>query len=111
MGSGFDTTLNARVDKTYGLGDSIPSGSDLNSYTENGCYHSYDEANTASLKNVPPSVKTGFRLEVKSISTKNFIKQYLYANSNIQRIYIRQIDNVPGGQVGDWYVSELSKDT
>lgn len=101
-------TLNASVSEVYGLGTRISANSDLNNYTLPGCYRSVDAENTATLKNKPPSVTNGFRMEVKKNSVDNYIKQFVYANEDIQRIYVRQIDE---GTAKEWYVIEFQKDS
>ena len=100
--------LNASLSEVYGLGTKIPANSDLNSYTTPGCYRSSDSANTVTLKNKPSSVTNGFRMEVKANSVNTFVKQFLFANEDIQRIYIRQIDE---GIAKEWYVIELQEDS
>lgn len=56
--------LNARVQ--------IPSGADLNTYTNPGSYVSISSANTQSLLNCPPNVKSGAYLDVYTLNAMAF---------------------------------------
>lgn len=92
----------------YGIGTAIPANSDLNDYVTPGNYYSMDTANTSTLKNIPPSVTTGFRMNVVAVSNSMWIKQIILVNENIQRIRMRAIS---AGDIGKWYVSVFSEDS
>lgn len=81
---------NSNLGAIYGLGTPIPSGANLNDYTNPGNYYSVNTANTATLSNLPDGVTSGFRLEVIANTGVGWNKQILYPNGNIQRIWIRQ---------------------
>ena len=83
-------TQNSNLGAIYGLGTPIPSGANLNDYTNPGNYYSVNTANTATLSNLPDGVTSGFRLEVIANTGVGWNKQILYPNGNIQRIWIRQ---------------------
>lgn len=71
-----------------GLGTAIPSSADLNSYINPGTYYSINANISASLSNTPITA-TGFRLEVKPISTNDRYRQEIYANSTSANSYCR----------------------
>ena len=71
-----------------GVGESIPSGADLNTYTTPGSYRSYQASISASLLNTPYT-GTGFKLEVFNTTTANQIMQEIKANAATSRTYRR----------------------
>lgn len=97
------------IPKTYGLGIQIPENADLNDYITPGIYYSPNTSHTSTLKNVPPTVGTGFRLEVKTTTGNNWVKQIVYPNSTNQRTHMRQAD---GGtdMWGDWNYEIINAD-
>ena len=94
---------------TYGIGTLIPENGDLNAYITPGIYYSPNTSHTSTLKNVPPTVGTGFRLEVKTTTGNNWVKQIVYPNSTNQRTHMRQAD---GGtdMWGDWHYEIINAD-
>lgn len=79
-------------------GTAIPQNADLNDYIEPGIYRSAGSSVTSTLDNLPGGFSAGFRLEVKAISSTNFIKQIIYPDDGPNQVfYIRQYDN------GPWY--------
>lgn len=96
------TELNSDLEKTYGLGPTIPQSSNLNDYITPGSFYSQNGNVTKTLLNVPSGIEVGFRLEVKENSSPVWIKQFLYPNypSGGQKIFIREYD---AGTWTNWY--------
>ena len=85
---------------TMKMGEEIPANADLNNYTTAGVYASSDSDNTATIKNKPSEVTTGFRMEIINTTTNvNWFKQIIHPNVDSQVIWIRQ----HGEDWGDWY--------
>ena len=104
--SGLETTaknvigaLNELNSKTYYAayenGENIPENSDLNDYFDIGVYHITNNTAAATIKNYPPGVSTGGRLEVCECGS-GWIHQILYPNNGAD-IYIRYAASV------NWY--------
>lgn len=96
--SGLDTSaknlvsaINELNSKTYYAayenGENIPENSDLNDYFDIGVYHITNNTAAATIKNYPPGVSTGGRLEVCECGP-GWIHQILYPNNGAD-IYIR----------------------
>ena len=100
---------NSDLDNVYGRGISIPSGADLNNYIDPGNYYSFDTANTATLLHVPEGVTTGFRMEVKTTTANNWVKQIIYPNAKLQRTHYRQSEGATDKWV-DWHRSLSNAD-
>ena len=84
--------LRYEVDKVvYGVGESIAKNSDLNSFTNVGCYTCHDENISATITNKPVDVVSGFKLEVKA-TNNNIRYQTLFVNDNNIAIYVRYYD-------------------
>lgn len=101
--------VNSDLDNVYGRGISIPSGADLNNYIDPGNYYSFDTANTATLLHVPEGVTTGFRMEVKTTTANNWVKQIIYPNAKLQRTHYRQSEGATDKWV-DWHRSLSNAD-
>lgn len=98
--------LNSNLGAIYGLGTPIPSGANLDDYTNPGNYYSVSTANTGTLSNLPGRVKTGFRLEVIANTANSWLKQIMYPNGDLQQIWIRQL----GGAWTNWNLVITSND-
>ena len=79
----------------YGVGEIITENSDLNSYTNPGCFSCNDKNISSTISNKPSGMVSGFRLEVKA-TNNNIRYQMLYANDNKISIYIRYYDVASG---------------
>ena len=75
----------------YGIGETIPTNSDLNSFTNVGCYTCHDENISATITNKPIDVVSGFKLEVKATNS-NIRYQTLFVNDDNISIYVRYYD-------------------
>ena len=85
---------------TMKTGEEIPANADLNNYTTAGVYTSFDSDNTATIKNKPSGVTTGFRMEIINTTTNvNWFKQIIHPNVDSQIMWIRQ----HGEDWSDWY--------
>ena len=96
--TGDNITLDIGVNKAADLNPDtlIPSGANLNDYTEPGSYLSPNKANSQSLVNCP-FANGGFDLQVMKTSSGG-IRQILIANSSKCLIYTRHWDT----NVSDW---------
>lgn len=79
----------------YENGENIPGNSDLNDYFNIGVYYIINNTDAATIKNYPPGVSTGGRLEVCECGS-GWIHQILYPNNGAD-IYIRYAAS------GNWY--------
>lgn len=72
--------LNDITDQIFGIGETIPSGADLNAYTTAGVYYAQNVAVSDTLLNNPHK-EAGFRLEVCYQNTNKRFIQKLIPNS------------------------------
>lgn len=70
------------------LGITISSGYDLNNITDFRVLRSENSSKTATLKNVPSCITTGFKLIVIPITSEEYIKQIILLPTS-NTIYIR----------------------
>lgn len=103
----FLIQLNRDLGKCFGTGTSIPAGADLDDYATPGAYYSVDTNTTATLKNVPSWITTGFRMEVINTTITGWFIQKLYSNHKIQNTTIRLH---AGTQYLDWHRSLTNGD-
>lgn len=85
----------------------IPTGGNLDDYTTPGSYYSIDTNTTATLKNVPSWVTTGFRMEVINTTITGWFIQKIYSNHTIQNTTIRLHAGI---RYLDWCRSITNKD-
>lgn len=90
--SGLETTaknvigalneLNSNIDSAaYERGTRIPQDSNLNNYTDPGVYYVENSSDASTIKNYPPGVSVGCRIEVRA-GGAGWIHQRLYPNNN-----------------------------
>ncbi len=91
--------LNDITDRIWGLGTNIPSGANLNDYTQPGVYYVSSSTVAATLLNSPLS-GTGFRLEICCTAMTNRFIQKIYANSMVPAIFMRSYGT---NGFGSWY--------
>jgi len=70
---------------TNGPGATIAAGENLNAYTTAGNYRVISGAVAAEITN-SPTTTAGFRLEVKALSSANFLVQIAYINGGLIRV-------------------------
>lgn len=96
---GFFAIFNELNSKTYYAaytrGKNIPENADLNDYLNTGVYYVRDSNIAATIKNYPPGVSSGGRLEVCELAS-GWKHQNFYPNDSAD-MYIRFANGSP------WY--------
>lgn len=93
--SSIQTQLDNKLDLTI-RGTSIPSGSDLNTYTTPGIYKSNGASISDTLVNTP-QVYTGFTLIITQGYSSGYCYQFIFCHNN--KFYYRTYN---GSNWGDW---------